>query len=238
MGNYSHFSVDNFGRVYLCKNDVILQFSNQYDTLFSTSLKQLGPTSLESSKAFRTLVFDQERSVVHFLDNTLTDIHGEIDLVSLDLQQPILVCESFAGNTFWVLDAGSMRLVKLNENLEEVSQTENLVSLFDGDRQPDQMIESNDFLFVSIPGKGVGIFDVFGTFIRLLRMDSDRIDVLNNYLLVKSDSVIHTIPTDTFVDSDFTYPMKGIVIDFSFANKKVYVLKEEGLFIGRYQIEE
>lgn len=238
LGKYSHFSVDNFGRVYLCRNDVILQFSNQYDTLFSTSLKQLTPSSLESSKSFRTLVFDQERSVVHFLDNTLTDIHGQIDLVSLDLQQPILVCESFAGNTFWVLDAGSMRLVKLNENLEKVIQTENLVTLFDADDLPNQMLESNDFLFVSIPGKGVGVFDVFGTYIRFIEMDCERIDVLNNYLLVKAENIVQAIPTETFFVTDVRYELPSDVIDFRFANSKVYVLREKGLFIGEYEIKE
>lgn len=238
MGKYSQFSVDNFGRVYLCQNDVILQFSNQYDTLFSTSLKQLTPSSLESSKSFRTLVFDEERSVVHFLDNTLTDIHGEIDLVRLDIQQPILVCESFAGNTFWVLDAESMRLIKLDNNLQRVIQTENLVALFRDDALPNQMLESNDFLFVSIPGKGVGIFDVFGTFIRFVEMDVERIDVLNNYLLIQSKDRVHAIPTETFFDTEIQYLLPSGVIDFRFANQKVYVLKQTGLYIGEYEVKE
>lgn len=116
-GNFSSFSVDNFGRIALVKNDVIISFSNKLDTLFSTSLKAFRPFSIESSKSFRTLVFDQERSVIHFLDNTMTDIHGEIDLVNLDIQQPWLVCESFGGNTIWIFDAGAMRLIRLNENL-------------------------------------------------------------------------------------------------------------------------
>lgn len=237
MGTYEHFSVDNFGRMYLCKEDVIIQFSSQCDTLFSASLKQLRPTSIESSKSFRALLFDAERQVLHFFDNTLTDIHGEIDLFNYDIQQPILVCESFAGNTFWILDAGTMRLIKMNENLEVVSQTENLATIFEGDNLPDQMLESNDYLYVSIPDKGVAIFDVFGTFIKIIPCKPDRISVVKKYLLVREGELINVFPVENLMDSDYSYKIPADVTEFSFDNDRVYLLRKSGLFIGEF-IEE
>ncbi len=235
QGNFSQFSVDNFGRVYLCENDIISQHFGQNDTVYTTSLKSFRPTSIESSKSFRTMVFDQDRSVLHFYDNTLTDIHGEIDLVSVGIQQPLLVCESFAGNTFWVLDGGLMRLVKLNRELEIVSQTENLVSLFDNDMPPSQMIEHNDYLYILIPNKGVAIFDVFGTFIKIYPTQALNIGVLNNYLLLQSDSAIEAVSNDAFLMADFTYQIPQNVIKFAFSNAKVYFLKKNGLVIGKFK---
>jgi hypothetical protein len=198
----------------------------------------MSPTSLESSKSFRTLVFDQERSVIHFLDNTLTDIHGEIDLVLMGVQQAVLVCESFAGNTFWVLDEANMRLIKMNENLEVISQTENLITLFEGENLPNQMIESNDFLFVCIPGIGVGVFDVFGTFIRMYPCAPDRIDVSNNYLLIQSGNKVEVVPLESFLDTELVYPLPEGVKEFSFSNDKVYLLKDNGLFIGSFEKQD
>ena len=234
-GNFSQFSVDNFGRVYLCENDIISQHFSQNDTIYTTSLKSFRPTSIESSKSFRTLVFDQDRSVLHFYDNTLTDINGEIDLVSIGLQQPLLVCESFAGNTFWVLDGGLMRLVKLNRELEIISQTENLVSIFDNDNPPSQMIEQNDYLYILIPSKGVAIFDIFGTFIKIYPTRATNIGVLNNYLLLQDGRTIEAVSNIAFLTADFTYKIPENVMKFAFSNSKVYFLKNNGLVIGEFK---
>jgi len=214
VGEFSDFSIDNFGRVYLCQNDVILQYYADQDTFYSTSLKTLRPTTIESSKSFRSLVFDQERSLIRFFDNTLTDINGQIDLVNIGIQQPVLVCESFSGNAFWALDGGLMRLVKIDQDLKIISQTENLVRLFDHDQLPSQMFEHNDFLYVLIPGKGVAIFDIFGT------------------------NVIEAVANDAAFSSDFRYTIPDGVNQFFFTNGKVYFLTEDKLLIGAFQKEE
>lgn len=234
VGSFSAFSIDNFGRIYLAKEDIIFQRYQGQDTLYSTSLKTLRPTVLESSKSFRTLVFDQERSIIHFFDNTLTDIHGEIDLINFGIQQPLLVCESFAGNTFWVLDGGMMRLVKLNRELETVSQTENLVTIFGDGNLPTQMLEYNDFLYILIPGKGVAVFDVFGTFIRVYATEGSAIGALNNYLLVKNGNQIEAVPNEGFVFPDFVYEIPDGVSQFMFTSEKVYFLTEKTLLIGKF----
>ena len=237
-GNFSKFSVDNFGRVYLCKEDVILQYFGPLDTVYSASLKSMRPTSMESTKSFRTLLFDQERSIMHFYDNTLTDIHGEIDLIQIGLQQPLLVCESFAGNTFWVLDGGLMRLVRVNSQLETVSQTENLFNLFENDEQPTQMLESNDYLYILIPGVGVAIFDVFGTFIKIYPTKAKKIGALNNYLLLMLEDKIEAVSNQNHFEADFTYPLPKGTIDFMFSNQKAYFLSKSKLMIGAYKKQD
>lgn len=235
MGKFTEFSVDNFGRVYLCKNDVISLYYHLNDTVYTTSLKSFRPKSMESSKSFRTLVFDPDRSLVHFYDNTLTDIHGEINLVNAGIQQPVLVCESFAGNAFWVLDGGLMRLVKLDQDINIVSQTENLVTLFDSDQEPSQMIEQNDFVFILLPGKGVAIFDVFGTFIKIYPTQAKRIGVLNNYLLLLYNDRVEAVLNEGFRDVSFTYTVPANVNRFIFSNEKVYFLMKDKLLIGHYK---
>lgn len=235
-GSFSHFSIDNFGRLYVCQNDVIKQFYAQKDSVLvnSTSLKSFRPSSMESSKSFRTLVFDKERSVVRFFDNTLTDIHGEINLVDAGIQQPVLVCESFAGNSIWVLDGGMMRLLKLNQDLEIILQTENLVSLFDNSQEPSQMIETNDFLYVLVPTKGVAIFDVFGTFIKMYPTQATRISTFNNYLLLQTDNKIQAVANDVFMEVSFEYEIPNGVIDFFFAREKVYFLQDHQVVFGSF----
>jgi hypothetical protein len=234
MGDYDKFSVDNFGRIYLTREDVVVQFSKELDTLFTTSLKRIRPSSIESSKSFRTLLFDIDQSIIQFLDNTLTDIQGEVDLVNLDIQQPILVCESFGGNTLWILDADGFRLVKMNQNLDKVLITENLLAVFDGSEQPIQMKEANDMLYVLIPQKGVAIFDVFGTYMNLYPVKAKSIDAMDNHLFVQTDSTLQIIPVEGIMEPDFVYPFTGDIRSFSYTREKVYVLRDRGLFIGSF----
>lgn len=233
-GEFDNFSVDNFGRIYLTKEDVIVQYSNQLDTLFTASLKTIRPSSIESSKSFRTLLFDKDRSVIQFMDNTLTDIHGEIDLVNQDIQQPILVCESFGGNTIWILDAGGFRLIKMNEKLEKVLITENLTTIFEDEEEPIQMQESNDLLFVLIPNRGVAIFDVFGTYMKLYSCDAKAIDAMGNYLFVQTDSTLEIIPNEGILEPEYVYHIDSDIIGFSYTREKVYLHKKKGLYVGQF----
>ena len=233
-GQFDQFSVDNLGRIYLTHEDVIVQFDKNLDTLFTASLKSIRPSSIESSKSFRTLLFDQDRSIIQFLDNTLTDIHGDIDLVNQDIQQPILVCESFGGNTIWILDAASLRLIKMNEKLEKVVITENLISIFDETTLPSKMMEVNDLLYVMIPDKGVALFDVFGTFMSLYECKPLSIDAVDDYLLIQTEEALNIISTNGIleIESSFQYP-KGL-IGLEYTHKKVFFLMSDMLLIGKY----
>lgn len=234
-GQYDQFSVDNLGRIYLTQEDVIIQFNKELDTLFSASLKSIRPSSIESSKSFRTLLFDQERSIIQFLDNTLTDIHGDIDLVNQDIQQPVLVCESFGGNTIWILDAASLRLIKMNEKLEKVIITENLVSIFDETTLPSKMMEVNDLLYVMIPNKGVALFDVFGTFMELYECDPISIDAVDDYLLIQTDESLNVISTKAILELESSFDYPSGVIDLEYTHKTVFFLMQDMLLIGKYE---
>ena len=233
-GKFDQFSVDNFGRIYVTQKDVVMVFSPELDTLFTASLKTIRPTSIESSKSFRTLLFDEERSVIQFLDNTGTAIQDEVDLVSLDIQQPILVCESFGGNTIWILDAGNLRLMKINDKLETVLITENLVTIFDGDSLPTQMRESNDYLLVLIPGKGVAKFDVFGAYMGLYECEAEAIDARKNFLFVKTAETLQIIPLDGIMEPKYVYDIPADVHDFAYTREIVYLKTSKGIIIGKY----
>ena len=233
-GKFNAFSVDNFGRIYLVEDDIVVQLSKEYDTIFTTSLKTFFPYSIESRKSFRSLLFDIDRSTILFLDNTLTNIQGDIDLVQLNIQQPVLACESFNGNTFWVLDAANMRLVRLNDKLEFINQTENLIHLFDSANEPAQMLESNDFVYILVPEKGVAVFDVFGTFIKLVEVNGKSITGFNRFLLVAKENEIEVFDSQNLFLSSGAYPIPEESTSFYFTQQLSYFLTDKGLKIGRF----
>lgn len=234
--DFTTFSIDNFDNIYMTSNDVIVKYNSTFDTLFSSSLKSFIPSSIESSKSFRNLMFDNEKGSVKFLDNTLTEIYSEFDLTDQDIIQPVLVCESFNGNAFWVLDEAGMQLLKLNQNLEVVTRVDNLGYLFENKETPIQMFEKNDQLYIHFPDSGIAIFDTFGTFLNYLPLNSNWIDVQNNYLFTLKNNQIEIL--------EFPFLDRLTVLDFSmneiksFVNQKqkFYIQSNTALYI--YSVEE
>jgi hypothetical protein len=241
-GSFDNFSVDNFGRIYTTNEDVIRQFSPDLDTLFTASLKSIRPSYIESSKAFRNLIFDFERSVIKFLDNTLTPVHDDIDLVNFDIQQPQVVCESFAGNGFWVYDGGASRLIKFDENMKEVLSTENVLSFLKTTRDdmiPTQMIETSEYLYVSFPNFGVAVFDVFGTYINSYLTAPRKIDALGKNLIVLTElNRLEIVPMDGMLEASYIYDLPVEAVDFAYTKQKVYFLTAKGISIGKYVVHK
>jgi len=234
--NSTIFSIDNFDNIYTTSKDVIVKYNSKLDTLFSTSLKSFIPSSIESSKSFRNLLFDSEKGSVKFLDNTLTEVYSEFDLIDQDILQPVLICESFNGNAFWVLDEAGMQLVKLNQNLEVIMRIDNLSYLFENKETPIQMFEKNDQLYIHFPNKGVAIFDAFGTFLKYLHIKSDWIDVQNNYLFSLNNNRIEIL--------EFPFLDKISVLDFtsikisSFVNQKEKFYVQTNIALYIYSVKE
>lgn len=232
-GNIHTFSVDNFDYIYTTNRDVVVKYQNRTDTMFATSLKSFIPYSIESSKSFRLLLFDKERSAVFFLDNTLTPIDGSIELADLDLFQAVLVCESFNGNAFWVLDQGNMRLLKFNQKLEAEVKIENLNFLFNERPSPIQMLEKNDVLYIHFPQKGVAVFDVFGTYLKFMPLKADYIQLIDGklYVIHQKQLQILNLP---LLELELTVSLPKQARQFVLKNNLLYLKTRQGLFI--YQL--
>ena len=166
-----------------------------------------------------------------YIDNTLTELTGEIDLSEFDVFQAVLVCESFNGDSFWVLDEGDRQLIKLNKKLEVQVKIENLGFLFDNGISPSQMFEKNDLLYILFPYKGLAIFDVFGTFLKVIKTKSKWINVNENILLELNDSKLSFIEMplmDKLTSIDL--PHKNIY-SFQIQKNKLYLQTKDTFYI-------
>jgi hypothetical protein len=229
--NIDLFSVDNFGYIYTANNDVLVKYNYDLDTFFSSSLKTFFPTSLEVSKSFRVLLFDKERGAVRFLDNTLTPIEGEINLSDIDVLQPGLVCESFNGNSFWVLDEENMQLLKVNQNLEILFKIENLNFLFQKGGLPTLMREYNDVLYIYFPHKGIATFDVFGTLLNYYDLKAQWVQLFDEYIVTLNKIQL------TFFKPPLLDKINQLKLThnnykkFQISNGKLYLNNNKGIYI-------
>ncbi|MFK8038524.1 MAG: hypothetical protein AB8B74_09565 [Crocinitomicaceae bacterium] len=231
-GDFSAFSIDNLGNVYLSDNDIITKLSPKLDTLFSTSLKAHFPTFIQAVKNFRVLTFDKERGIVQFFDNTLTPLTSDLNLYDLNMVQPILVCESFNGNSFWAVDAGTLRLLKINEKFKIITEIENLSFLSNTNDWPTQMFEHNDLLYLLTKSNYVMVFDAFGTLINKLPIQANWLSIYQNAILqykFPEFQFVNRLNLD--VEMACKWPMSGIQA-FEITSKHLYVLSEKAFYRG------
>ena len=200
--------------------------------MFSASLKSHFPTFIQAVKNFRILTFDRERGVVKFLDNTLTPLGTDINLFDLNLVQPVLVCESFNGNSFWVLDAGTLRLLKISENFKVILEIENLNFLAEFTEETTQMFEYNDLLYILVPNKFVLIFDAFGTLVQKAPLNATWLHVYQNAILqyqYPNFGFINKLSFDETMACQ--WPIQNLKM-FHITNKFLYAMSENGFYRG------
>lgn len=231
-GSFSALTVDNFGCIYLSKDDVITKLSPKFDTLFSASLKAHFPTFIQAVKNFRVLTFDQDRGIVQFFDNTLTPLTSDLNLYDLNMVQPILVCESFNGNSFWVVDAGTLRLLKINEKFKVVTEIENLSFLSNNSNWPTQMFEYNDLLYLVIPNEYVMVFDAFGTLINKLPIKANWLSIYQNAILQYSFPAFKFVNRHSLdIQTACNWPLSNMKM-FEIMSKYLYVLTQKTFYRG------
>ncbi|MFD1553838.1 hypothetical protein DNU06_09380 [Putridiphycobacter roseus] len=236
VGEFDCFSVDNFGNIYLVKEDILYKLSPALDTLFKTSFKSHFPQYIEASKNFRVLTFDQDRGLIQFYDNTLTPMSTVINLFDLDLVQPLLVCESFNGNGFWVLDAGTLRLLKINDKFEVMVKIENLSFMTKSKLYPTQMFEYNDQLYLVTAHDQVMVFDAFGTYIRKWALKSESLDVFQNNIIayVSPNFVLSRAILDGEKKS-VRWPLQDLKT-FKVRQNRIYAQTANGFYIGYFNL--
>jgi hypothetical protein len=123
-----------------------------------------------------------------FLDNQLTVNSEPISLEALGYEQSDLVCAS-ANNSFWIYNKQNNELVRFNENSKKIAATGNLKQILQVELKPNFMKEYNGFLFLNSPETGIFVFDIFGTFNKIISLkDLKRFDINSDIIYYQKDS--------------------------------------------------
>jgi hypothetical protein len=74
-----------------------------------------------------------------------------------------LVCRSSDGG-YWIYHPSSMRAIHFNDQLSETKQGTSMQVIFSGNAEPVSMKEAEKWLVMAVPGKGLVLFDNYGTY--------------------------------------------------------------------------
>jgi hypothetical protein len=171
---HQDFAVDHLGNMYLVNESELLKYSSngQYYNRYS-NLKFGNITSMDATNSLRLLLFYREYQQIVFLDNQLSQNNQPVSLEEMGYEQTELVCQS-ANNGFWIFNKANNEILRFDEDLKRLVATGNLKQILQREMNPNFITEHNGYLFLNCPESGIYVFDMFGTFNKLISLKGLR----------------------------------------------------------------
>lgn len=227
---------DAIGNIYSIKGNNITSFNCEGQKLFSYANPFMGDITYADIKdPMRILLFYKDFNKVIFLSNKLSEIGSPIDLDNAGYSGVSICCTSHLSG-FWLFNSQTLQLVHLNANLEPVNKGTVLRNIFkDTYELPVQLIEDNDIIYMSIPNKGLLIFDKFGTYKKTLPiMNIGRFQVIGDKIIQFCNNKINSYNKELISDS-ISLPKNIKIVSASIYKNQIVASNKEEIFIFNLQ---
>jgi len=197
--SFDSFAVDTLGYVYLVKDELLLKYNPAGKQLARYSNLKYGDIAfVDVTNPLKLLIYYKEFQQIVMLDNQLSPHKEAISLEQLGLEQSRLVCTS-ANNSMWVFNNQNNELIRFNEAGQKISATGNLKQILRREIKPVFMVEQNSDLYLVCPEEGIFVFDMFGTFTRVVpKTRLSRVDVDGTIIYYQENSALCSYNIDTF----------------------------------------
>jgi len=207
-----YFSTDKLQNLYICRGKEILKYDNNGKIIATYTNKWQSPvSSMDISDPFKVMLFYRNFNQIVFLDKTLVEISGVIQLNDLNLGDIQAVCTSASGG-FWIFNPFTYNVEQYDATLRKVQQTQELTQIVDGEVSVQYMIEQNSKLFVHLTtGKLLG-FDMYGIFDKEYDIKkSNCFQIANNSLYYVHDSLVQILSLADNSISTLSLPTEKII---------------------------
>lgn len=215
---------DNLANVYVIENDKFIKYDMKLKLQKEFSNKNFGNiTSADVTNPLRPLLFYQEFGRIVFLDNTLS-LNGEpIALEKLGYPLATLAASSY-DNSLWIYDQPTFELLRFNTALEITNRTGNLSQILGIDLQPNFILEKDNRLFVNNPKTGILVFDVFGTYIKTIPIDSlTNFQVADDQIIYFSGGILKSWNITTTETTDYSEPRGTNALNMRLERDAIFV---------------
>ena len=231
----TYFTTDNIGNIYTVKEDELVKYLTTGKLFTRYSNLKLGSiTTVDATNPLKLLLYYRDFQQLVFLDNQLTTNSEPISLEALGYEQTDLVCAS-ANNSFWIYNKQNNDLVRFNENSKKVASTGNLKQILKTDLKPNFMREHNGYLFLNSPETGIYVFDIFGTFSRVISLKNlKQFEVNEDIIYYQKDSLYCSYNYKLFEEACKTLPDHAALIDVEYNNSKIYLGFKDSLVVKKF----
>ena len=228
-------TVDELGNVYVVReNNSLVRFTAQGDSSpFYRSVQNGNIGAVDASNPLRVVVYYPAYSKIVILDRLLAE-KNELNLRKVNILTPSVVASSADGN-LWLFDQFNSRLKKIDDQLNEIAQSNDIRQEAQTVPSPSFMVERNWKLFVADTAKGIYTFDRYGNYINTLAIYGVK------YLQVHGSQLVFR-NADTLISWDMSkasyhklllpYAELGIV-NAAVVRNTLYVLYKDRLILFR-----
>ncbi len=203
----NYFTTDNLNNTYLIHNEEIIKYNNTGKLLLKYSNKRYGNiSSVDATNSLKILLYYKDFQQLVFLDNQLSQNGDPISLENLGYEQTDLVCSSF-NNSFWIYNKQNNELIRFNENSQPIAKTGNLKQILQSEMKPNFMIEHNSYLYLNCPDNGIFVFDMYGTFNKIISIKNlNLFQVSNSVMYYFLNNRFCAYDTKAFEEKCLLYP--------------------------------
>lgn len=170
----SKMYVDGLDQLYvLSSQNEIIKYDNDLIERHRYNDNTLGEISLVNVyNPLNIMVYYADYGTIVYLDNTLSVVRS-ISLNSWEYFDIEIIAASNDGN-IWLYDPSKNRLVKCNEQGQELLSSNNLNDFGIGEITPIKIIEQNNKVWLLDETNGILVFDNLGGYIKRIPFDSQH----------------------------------------------------------------
>ena len=233
-GNYIYMNVDVLDNIYLITNGNQLKKlnSNGDSIAVFNDVKKFGnPSLVDVNNPLKILVYYKPYATVVVLDRLLT----QRNLINFR-KQAIFSVKAIAtsyDNNIWLFDEQDFKLKKIDEEGKVLMESTDMRQLLDTVPSPQQIIDSENFVYLYDEDKGFYIFDYYGALKNNLPFRNwTNIAISGNKLMGFTENRLNSYELKSL--NLKTYPLPQSFSDhdaIKAVNGKVYVLNKKGLDI-------
>ncbi len=226
------FTTDNMGSIYAVKEDELIKYLPNGKFFARYSNLKLGSIQLvDATNPLKILVYYKDFQQIVFLDNQLSQNSDVVSLERLGYEQTSLVCAS-TNNSFWLFSKQNNELLRFNENSRKIASTGNLKQILQTNINPNAMKEHNGYLYLNCPETGIYVFDMFGTFSKIISIKNlKQFQVNENIVYYQKDSVFCSYNFTLFEEACKSIPNIGKAYSFKYLNLKLYTAYTDSLVV-------
>jgi len=237
-GNYIYLNVDVLDNIYLINagNRLIKLNSNGDSMAVFNDVKKYGnPTLLDVSNPLKILLYYKPFSTVVILDRLLI-MRNTINLRKQQIFSVQAIATSY-DNNIWIFDEQDFKLKKVDEDGKLLQESTDMRSLLDTVPSPTQLIDNDNIVYLYDENKGFYLFDYYGALKNNLPfLHWQNPAIARNTMYGFSENKLMSYELKSLDLKKYTLPdyFKGY-LSIKAINGKVYLLKEDGLYI--YQVQ-
>jgi len=226
------FTIDNIGNIYVVKEDELLKYQPSAKLFARYSNLKLGAISfVDATNPLKILLYYRDFQQIVFLDNQLSLNSDIVNLERLGYEQTSLVCAS-TNNSFWIYNKQNNELLRFNENSRKIASTGNLKQILQVDINPNSMREHNNFLYLNSPETGIYVFDMFGTFSKVISIKNlQQFQVNESIVYYRKDSLFCSYNFTLFDEACKHAPHTANAYSLKYQNSKLYTAYKDSIII-------